>query len=61
MSYSHIKKLVHKTIKKIYIHVYIYIYIYMVKPVYKGHLRKCDNVPFIYRLNLYAPLINEKN
>jgi len=32
-----------------------------VKPVYKGHSREPDNVPFIYRLKLYALFINGEN
>jgi hypothetical protein len=32
-----------------------------VKPVYKGHYREPENVAFIYRLKLYALLINGKN
>ena len=31
------------------------------KPVYKGHLRKPEYMPFIYRLKLCAPFINGKN
>jgi hypothetical protein len=34
---------------------------YTVKPVYKGHSREPKNVPFIYRLKLYALYINEEN
>ena len=32
-----------------------------VKPVYKGHSREPENVPFIYRLKLYGLFINGKN
>ena len=32
-----------------------------VKSVYKGHSREPENVPFIYRLKLYALFINGKN
>ena len=31
------------------------------KPVYKGHSREPENVPFLYRLKLYALFINGKN
>ena len=32
-----------------------------VKPVYKVHSREHENVPFIYRLKLYALFINGEN
>ena len=35
--------------------------IYTVKPIYKGHSREPENVPFIYRLKLYALLMNGQN
>jgi len=34
---------------------------YTVKPVYKGHSREPENVPFIYRLKLNALFINGEN
>jgi len=36
-------------------------YCTVVKPVYKGHSREPENVPFMYRLNLYALFINGKH
>jgi hypothetical protein len=35
--------------------------VYTVKPVYKGHSREPKNVPFIYRLKLYALYIYGEN
>jgi hypothetical protein len=32
-----------------------------VKSVYQGHSREPENVPFIYRLKLYALLLNGEN
>ena len=35
--------------------------VYTIKPVYKGHLKEPENVPFIYRLKLYALFMNGEN
>jgi hypothetical protein len=32
-----------------------------VKPVFKGHSREPEQLPFIYRLRLYALFINGEN
>jgi hypothetical protein len=42
------------------------IFVFTVKPVYKGHSREPENalyqqLPFIYRLKLYALFINGEN
>jgi hypothetical protein len=39
----------------------ISIYNRTVKSVYKGHSTEPENVPFTYRLTLYAQLINGEN